>query len=122
MGNYLDCSKIQPFKCNKMWVFSLKPMPHKESGSKADAENACESCRRILSHPSLHRYCCLECKVKVFSRKAKSSDPPFLAVRNRAAANDDENEAAASLLTVKGKAEEGKRNKRKGNPQRAPLI
>ncbi|KAK1371281.1 B box-type domain-containing protein [Heracleum sosnowskyi] len=117
MGNYIDCSKIQPYKCNKLWVFSLKPLPHKESGFQADAEHACDYCRRILSDPSLHRYCSLDCKVKAFSRKAKGSDPPFLAVRKRAAAaNDDENAA------VNREAEEGKRNKRKGTPLRAPLF
>ncbi|KAL1831134.1 hypothetical protein ACET3Z_000785 [Daucus carota] len=123
MAHYIDCSKIQPYKCNKLWVLSLKPLPHNDSGSKADTKSTCDTCRRILSYPYLHRYCSLDCKVQAFSRKTKSSDPPFLTVRKRAAADDRESVAASTNPSITHEFKEGKRNRRrKGTPQRSPFF
>ncbi|CAI9757468.1 unnamed protein product [Fraxinus pennsylvanica] len=71
--NHLDCSTIQPYKCNKKWVVSLKPLPHNGSGSHMDGDEACHVCKRKLNDFDRYSFCCLACKVQAFYERSKSS-------------------------------------------------
>ncbi|KAK3000918.1 hypothetical protein RJ639_022414 [Escallonia herrerae] len=105
MENQIDCSKIQPYKCNKKWVVSMKPLPHCGSGSLMHSDGSCNICKRRLNDPGLYRYCSIACKVEAFSRKMDHSKPPFLAI-----GNPPQFDAGTKM------------HRRKGIPHRAPLL
>ncbi|KAI5591320.1 hypothetical protein BDE02_04G071200 [Populus trichocarpa] len=48
MEKYIDCTQIQPYKCNKRLVFGV-----------------CEICKRRLAEPELYNYCSISCKVLI---------------------------------------------------------
>ncbi|XP_021891347.1 uncharacterized protein LOC110809748 [Carica papaya] len=104
--NYMDCSKIQQYKCNKKMVLAIKPLPHVSTAARFDV--ACRGCGRRLAMPSLHLYCSISCKVKVFDLKSSSSAPPFLSPNKVKKRTDS--------------APKTRKQPRKGIPQRAPFF
>ncbi|XP_057432114.1 protein RGF1 INDUCIBLE TRANSCRIPTION FACTOR 1-like [Lotus japonicus] len=106
---YIDCSQIQPYKCNSHMIISLKPLPH--FGSAKKSEETCRTCNRKLMEPDLYRYCSISCKVEAVSRKPNDSNPPFIFTQSL--------NQGKYVGTVKPPTQ---RNKRKGTPCRAPLF
>ncbi|XP_071906288.1 protein RGF1 INDUCIBLE TRANSCRIPTION FACTOR 1-like [Coffea arabica] len=74
METHMDCTKIQPYKCNKKWVIALNPLPHCGSGAQIEGDVSCDVCKRRLNDPDQYRYCCIACKVEAFSRKRKEME------------------------------------------------
>ncbi|KAJ7964447.1 PLATZ transcription factor family protein [Quillaja saponaria] len=109
MEKYMDCSQIQPYKCNKRWVISLNPLPH--SGSTTNSETACEICKRRLTEPDSFRYCSISCKFTAVSRKPCDSVPPFISIQSPT--QEIPKNAPEHQKPVK---------KRKGTPCRAPFF
>ncbi|XP_009592759.1 protein RGF1 INDUCIBLE TRANSCRIPTION FACTOR 1-like [Nicotiana tabacum] len=106
MEIHIDCSKIQPYKCNKKWVISLNPLPHCGSGSQIVGDATCYICKRRLNDPDQYRFCCIACKVEALSRKR--------------------NEARCALRAIKAfeaiqNGEIRRKRRRKGFPHRAPI-
>ncbi|GAB2299181.1 hypothetical protein Dimus_033253, partial [Dionaea muscipula] len=77
---HLDCTAIQPYRCNRQLVIALTPLPH--SGSKPDDEATCEICKRRLVDATVYSYCSISCKVEAYFRKQDDSTPPFLLLKN----------------------------------------
>ncbi|GLT57671.1 hypothetical protein SLA2020_306280 [Shorea laevis] len=106
MDRYIDCAAIQPYKCNKRLVIALNPLPH--CGTMSNVDASCYVCNRRLAEPHLYRYCSISCKVIAFERKSNELSPPFLSIQ--------------SPTKDKEKQAEQPKNKRKGNPRRAPFF
>ncbi|MED6122004.1 hypothetical protein PIB30_035542 [Stylosanthes scabra] len=106
MREHIDCSQIQPFKCNKLWVIALDPLPHRGS-VKRSRESSCKTCTRKLGSPNLYCYCSISCKVRAVLKKSDDSAPPFMLLKE-----DLKEEPVASKRV----------NKRKGIPVRAPFF
>ncbi|XP_021769322.1 uncharacterized protein LOC110733565 isoform X2 [Chenopodium quinoa] len=111
----IDCSKIQPYRCNRQLVVALTPLPH--SGAKTNEEAACQTCRRRLIEYELYDYCSISCKVGAFLKKQNDHDPPFL-LRDQVEEKPISSEPAPSVPTEKLT----RTRKRKGTPYRAPLF
>ncbi|KAI5660630.1 hypothetical protein M9H77_19953 [Catharanthus roseus] len=116
MEEHIDCSNIQPYKCNKKWIVAMNPLPHCNSGAHIDRDLSCFVCQRKLMDPARHRYCCIACKlssqelVEALTRERKGLDSFFSAIDTL---------TAESETTI---AKENKRKRRrKGIPIRAPL-
>ncbi|PIN15467.1 hypothetical protein CDL12_11881 [Handroanthus impetiginosus] len=75
MENHMNCDKIQPYKCNKKWVVSLNPLPHKGSWSRIEGDGACKFCKRNLTNPQTNRFCSIACKVKIGEEAAEYKGP-----------------------------------------------
>ncbi|KAK9683606.1 hypothetical protein RND81_10G152500 [Saponaria officinalis] len=76
---HVDCSEIQPYRCNKQLVIALTPLPH--SGSKtSDDEATCLICKRKLIEYDIYSYCSIACKVEAFTKKENDDSPPFLSL------------------------------------------
>ncbi|KAM7267147.1 hypothetical protein ACFE04_009313 [Oxalis oulophora] len=81
MKQYLDCDQIQPYKCNKLMVVSLNPLPHNGVTIYAD-EISCKTCKRKLMDPDVVDYCSILCKTIAFDKKRNKNVPPFLSLAN----------------------------------------
>lgn len=99
---HIDCTQIQPYRCNRQMVIALTPLPH--SGAKTNDEATCQTCRRKLIEYDVYSYCSISCKVEAFARKKNDSAPPFLSL--------DQSVKTEKKLT----------RKRKGIPHRSPLF
>ncbi|XP_050229513.2 protein RGF1 INDUCIBLE TRANSCRIPTION FACTOR 1-like [Mercurialis annua] len=112
MEKYLDCSQIQPYKCNKRLVISLNPLPH--CGPLLNI-GVCDVCKRRLAEPELYSYCSISCKVTAFARKSSEMDPPFLCIQHTST-------TSKSIRRTKESKPEHPKRKRKGIPCRAPFF
>ncbi|XP_058008139.1 protein RGF1 INDUCIBLE TRANSCRIPTION FACTOR 1-like [Hevea brasiliensis] len=108
MEKYIDCSHIQPYKCNKRLVISLNPLPH--CGPLSN-NGVCDVCKRRLAEPEFYKYCSISCKVTAFGRKSSESDPPFLSIQ-----------IPTNIGRNKESKTEKQKRKRKGIPCRAPFF
>ncbi|XP_073221124.1 protein RGF1 INDUCIBLE TRANSCRIPTION FACTOR 1-like isoform X2 [Cicer arietinum] len=72
MEKYIDCSQIQPFKCNKRLVLSLKRLPR--CGSTLNDEASCNP-----SNP--YQFCSISCMVKAISRQSDDSVPSVISIQ-----------------------------------------
>ncbi|KAI4306706.1 hypothetical protein L6164_029961 [Bauhinia variegata] len=106
---HIDCSEIQPYKCNKRLIIALNPLPH--SGSTSKSETSCEICGRRLTDPGLHRYCSVSCKVRAVSSKTNDSAPPFILIQSRPEGKPENTPQTPKPL-----------HRRKGIPRRAPFF
>ncbi|GAV60458.1 PLATZ domain-containing protein [Cephalotus follicularis] len=111
MEKYIDCSQIQPYKCNKRLVVALTPLPH--CGPTLNNEMSCEICKRRLAEPDQYNYCSISCKVTAFERKSSESDPPFLS---------NDHSSPIKEQRKKSTQPDKPKHKRKGYPRRAPLF
>ncbi|XP_002533470.3 protein RGF1 INDUCIBLE TRANSCRIPTION FACTOR 1 [Ricinus communis] len=109
MDKYIDCSQIQPYKCNKRLVISLNPLPH--CGPLLNT-GVCDVCKRRLAEPEHYSYCSISCKVRAFGRKSSDLDPPFLSIQ----------QPPSSIRINKESNTEQPKRKRKGIPCRAPFF
>lgn len=140
---HIDCSQIQPYRCNKQMVVALTTLPH--TGSKTNEEGTCHSCKRKLIEFDSYSYCSMSCKVEAFTKKDNDYVPPFLAlvdpeqkagetktgIQVQAEAstkkNDDFVPPVPALEQSGQKAKEEtitsfRTRKRKGTPHRAPFF
>ncbi|KAK9699959.1 hypothetical protein RND81_08G206900 [Saponaria officinalis] len=76
----IDCSQIQPYRCNKQNVLALTPLPHMGTKIFKD-EELCKTCKRRLIEHNVHSYCSIFCKVDAFIKKEDDDSPPFLALK-----------------------------------------
>ncbi|KAJ1410553.1 hypothetical protein SESBI_21870 [Sesbania bispinosa] len=112
MEKYVDCSYIQPYKCNKQLVISLNPLPH--CGSTLNNEASCNICNRKLTEPNLYRYCSISCKVRAVSREPDDSVPSSISIQSPPPPPVENQEETS---------EPPKRKRsRKGTPHRAPFF
>ncbi|XP_061347846.1 protein RGF1 INDUCIBLE TRANSCRIPTION FACTOR 1-like [Gastrolobium bilobum] len=102
MEKYVDCSQIQPYKCNKRLVISLNPLPH--CGSALNNEATCNICSRKLTEPDLYRYCSISCKVKAFLRKPDDSVPPFISIQSPP--QEKQEETSPPFISIKSPPQE----------------
>ncbi|GMH19325.1 hypothetical protein Nepgr_021166 [Nepenthes gracilis] len=117
---YLDCTKIQPYRCNRQMVIALTPLPH--CGSKPDDEATCEICRRRLVDANLYTYCSISCKVEAFSRKSDDSAAPFLLLQTQEMEKAEQDSKPEKKPMQDPKPEKNPIHRRKGVPRRAPLF
>ncbi|XP_060188912.1 protein RGF1 INDUCIBLE TRANSCRIPTION FACTOR 1-like isoform X2 [Lycium barbarum] len=108
MKSHIDCSKIQPYKCNKKWVISLNPLPHCGSGSLVAGDPTCYICKRRLHEPDQFCFCSIACKVEALVRKSNEAGGTSL-------------QAIGEALEAIQNVEIKRKRKRKGIPHRAPL-
>ncbi|KAI5683291.1 hypothetical protein M9H77_04519 [Catharanthus roseus] len=110
MEEHIDCSNIQPYKCNKKCIIAMNPLPHCGSGAQIDGDLSCLVCKRKLMDPEQYRYCCIACKVEALTRKRKGSHSQNFSMENSTAKNE-----------IEIAKEERRKRRRKGVPIRAPL-
>ncbi|XP_057442016.1 uncharacterized protein At3g50808-like [Lotus japonicus] len=131
MEKHIDCSEIQPYKCNKRLVISLCPLPH--TGRSSNDEASCNTCSRRLTEPYLYRYCSISCKAIAVSKKPDDSIPPFMSIKEEEASEPPnllevkkEETSEPSHLPEEKKEEfpepSMRKRKRKGIPHRAPFF
>ncbi|ESW13927.1 hypothetical protein PHAVU_008G238300 [Phaseolus vulgaris] len=114
MEKYIDSSQIQPYKCNKRLVISLNPLPH--SGSTANNEASCNTCKRKLTEPDLFRYCSISCKVRAVLSNPDESSPPFISIQTpRLPPSQEKPEETFE-------PQNPQKRRRKGIPHRAPFF
>ncbi|CAO2825798.1 unnamed protein product [Amaranthus hypochondriacus] len=119
---HIDCSRIQPYRCNRQLVISLTPLPHTGSWGKTNEESSCQTCKRKLIEHEIFSYCCISCKVDAFLKKPDESSPPFLLLDNaEPEAPQDANQEEDQDVEQEEPATK-KIRKRKGIPHRAPFY
>ncbi|XP_057523390.1 uncharacterized protein LOC130803231 isoform X3 [Amaranthus tricolor] len=118
---HIDCSRIQPYRCNRQLVISLSPLPHTGSWGKTNEESSCQTCKRKLIEHEIFSYCSISCKVDAFLKKPDESSPPFLLLDNtEPEAPEDASQEASQ--DVEQEPAPKKIRKRKGIPHRAPFY
>ncbi|KAL9231479.1 hypothetical protein vseg_006704 [Gypsophila vaccaria] len=80
IGQHIDCSQIQTYRCNKQMVIALTPLPHTGSKTFKD-EELCRTCKRKLYVYNEYSYCSISCKVEAFIKKEFDDSPPFFAIK-----------------------------------------
>ncbi|GFP87481.1 hypothetical protein PHJA_000891800 [Phtheirospermum japonicum] len=65
MEVYIDCEKIQPYKCNKKAVVSLNPLAHNGSDLPVKGRGNCYVCKRKLADGGRFLFCSIACKVMI---------------------------------------------------------
>ncbi|KNA09766.1 hypothetical protein SOVF_150600 isoform C [Spinacia oleracea] len=114
IGRHVDCSKIQPYRCNRQMVIALTPLPH--SGTKTNEEATCHTCKRKLIEYEVYNYCSISCKVEAFMKKENELAPPFLLL-------DQVVEGLEAIVQqVQIAIPDKTRKRRKGIPHRSPLF
>ncbi|OIW04439.1 hypothetical protein TanjilG_32631 [Lupinus angustifolius] len=142
MEEHIDCSEIQPYKCNKQLVISPNPLPY-SGPAQLDDEETCNICSRKLTEPDLYRYCSISCKVKAVQRKADDSAPPFILIpnpqeiqeetsksqnertsepQNEETSEPQPEETSEPQPEETSKPQSLRKRKRKGIPHRAPFF
>ncbi|CAL5189900.1 unnamed protein product [Lathyrus oleraceus] len=106
LETYIDCSKIQPFKCNKRLVLNCLPL----CGSTSDDAASCNISRKSKEAQS-YQYCSIACMVKSVSRKSDDSVPSISSIQ-----------APSHESRVEISEPSKRKRKRKGTPHRAPLF
>ncbi|CAK8538061.1 unnamed protein product [Lathyrus sativus] len=106
LETYIDCSKIQPFKCNKKLVLNRLPL----CGSTFDDVASCNISRKSKEAQS-YQYCSIACMVKAVSRKSDDSVPSISSIQ-----------APSHESRVEFSEPSKRKRKRKGTPHRAPLF
>ncbi|OIW02648.1 hypothetical protein TanjilG_29424 [Lupinus angustifolius] len=126
MKKFIDCSGIQPYKCNSKWVISLNPLPH--NGSAVNYEASCSICSRKLTEPHKYSYCSISCKVKAVLEKPNDSFPPFISIQSPSHETQEETsepqmeEATEQQNEETSKPQSLRKRRRKGTPHRAPFF
>ncbi|KAL6350840.1 hypothetical protein AAG906_031426 [Vitis piasezkii] len=114
MQKHIDCSQIQPYRCNGKKVLAVNPLPH--SGRELNSGEMCKVCHRIIFKPSIYTYCSISCKVAAVSTNLTSSDPPYLAPKK------PKKKPPPKPSVNKTQSPPKRVNKRKGVPSRAPFF
>ncbi|XP_024973566.1 uncharacterized protein LOC112512017 isoform X1 [Cynara cardunculus var. scolymus] len=111
INEHLDCSGIQPYRCNERFVLALHPLPHCGTG-RYKQYNSCRFCSRKLRHPNEYQFCSIACKINDEKPTAKESTikPP--------APEDD----AGAGTGHSDKRSSPRKRSRKGVPMRALLL
>ncbi|KAL3527433.1 hypothetical protein ACH5RR_012089 [Cinchona calisaya] len=104
---YIDCSEIQTYRCNRQKVFVLNRLP--SSGSRTDEDNCCIICHRKLIDSKQFSYCSIGCKIEAYSRESDNLESRFHAL-----------EAPAPLVENCKRLKRSGSGRRKGVPTRAP--
>lgn len=104
---HVDCSEIQPYRCNRQLVIALSPLPH--AGTRTNEEVTCQTCKRKLIEYDIYSYCSISCKVEAF---AKTKDEPAPPPPPPVEPEEKMDEEPKSKRT----------RRRKGIPRRAPFF
>ncbi|PWA67400.1 hypothetical protein CTI12_AA317570 [Artemisia annua] len=112
INQHIDCTGIQPYSSNGRLVLSLRPLPHRNSGS-LKKEISCHTCMRRLMEPTYYSFCSLACKFQNSNLKPKTKKrtPRVPKPDNGSNAGPSRNKCSSSGAS-----------RRKGVPVRSPLC
>ncbi|GAB4850108.1 hypothetical protein Ancab_029407 [Ancistrocladus abbreviatus] len=124
IGQYMDCSKIQPYRCNKSLVVALSPLPH--SGPKPDNLARCVICTRRLVDATAYSYCSISCKVEAVLKQSDTFTPPIPPLEAPASPSEDTSDRGKrkqdSPENTPDLRSKRTTHQRKGIPRRSPLF